>query len=204
MYPSYRGHYRIVYSTEPSGRVSGGIPLPYKMRILQRKGIRMKKTMVSRTTRPSMHASKPSARTSARGPKRTASPRKAPSSRTRPARNSMSRDTFTDSDIMSSRSAGINGFFDGGGGAAGALPAAQETAAAEAGNTRGIGSFLSGFGGIDGIISMMTKAQQMFKLFQQMGPIFKLISSFSGAKASTASVRSRRGRKTAYPIKGKR
>jgi len=52
------------------------------------------------------------------------------------------------------------------------------------------------FGGIDGIISMMGKANQMIKLFQQMGPLFKLLGMFGGGgKAATASVRLNRRRR---------
>ncbi|NHN31075.1 hypothetical protein [Paenibacillus agricola] len=50
-------------------------------------------------------------------------------------------------------------------------------------------SFLNGIGGIDGMLSMMGKAQQMFKLFQQMGPMFRMLNSFGGAQAVTASLR---------------
>lgn len=66
-------------------------------------------------------------------------------------------------------------------------PSAAAAAAAE---PAARASLLGGFGGIDGIISFMTKAQQMFKLFQQMGPIFKMIGAFGGAKATTSSLRS--------------
>lgn len=50
-------------------------------------------------------------------------------------------------------------------------------------------SLLSMFGGIDGLISIMGKAQQVFKLVQQMGPMFKMISSFTSPKAVTASLK---------------
>ncbi|SFL35380.1 hypothetical protein SAMN03159341_105227 [Paenibacillus sp. 1_12] len=49
-------------------------------------------------------------------------------------------------------------------------------------------SLASSFGGIDSMIAMMGKAQQMFKLFQQMAPMFKLLNSFGGAKALTAGL----------------
>ncbi|TDF99202.1 hypothetical protein [Paenibacillus piri] len=44
------------------------------------------------------------------------------------------------------------------------------------------------FESMDGIISMMTKANQMFKLVQQMSPFFKLFGLFGGGKAATASI----------------
>ncbi len=203
MYPSSQGQSRIVYSTE-KWMLAGYLPLPIQMRILQRKGIRMKKTIVSRPTRPSVHASRPQTRASARATTRNVSPRKQQPARLKQKRNRYARDTFRDSDIISSRSAGINGLMGGADEASAALPAAQEAAAPAGGNERGIGSLLGGFGGFDGIISMMTKAQQMFKLFQQMGPIFKLIGSFSGAKATTASVRTSRGTKAMRSRKGRR
>ncbi|MFD0675368.1 MULTISPECIES: hypothetical protein [unclassified Paenibacillus] len=60
-------------------------------------------------------------------------------------------------------------------------------------------SLLGGFGGIDGIISMMGKANQMIRLFQQMGPIMKLFGMFGGgAKVSTASVRLNRKNRSSY------
>jgi hypothetical protein len=59
-------------------------------------------------------------------------------------------------------------------------------------------SFLSGFGGIDGMISMMGKAQQMFRLFQQMGPMFKMLDSFGGSKAVTASLRKSMGQSQSF------
>jgi hypothetical protein len=62
-------------------------------------------------------------------------------------------------------------------------------------------SFLNGFGGIDGMISMMGKAQQMFRLFQQMGPMFKMFDAFGGAKAVTASLR--RSRMHLQPARSK-
>lgn len=63
---------------------------------------------------------------------------------------------------------------------------AESERAAESGKGFSIFSML---GGIDGIIGIMTKANQVFKLFQQMGPMFKLISSFASAKATTASLK---------------
>jgi hypothetical protein len=59
-------------------------------------------------------------------------------------------------------------------------------------------SFLNSFGGFDGIMSMVGKAQQMFRLFQQMGPLFKMFNSFGGAgaaKALTANLRESKRRK---------
>jgi hypothetical protein len=56
-------------------------------------------------------------------------------------------------------------------------------------------SFLNGMGGIDGLISMMGKAQQMFKLFQQMGPMFKMLDSLGGSKALTASLNKSMGQR---------
>lgn len=49
-------------------------------------------------------------------------------------------------------------------------------------------SLASAFGGIDSMIAMMGKAQQMFKLFQQMTPMFKMLNSLGGAKALTAGL----------------
>ncbi|WP_240416861.1 hypothetical protein [Paenibacillus periandrae] len=49
-------------------------------------------------------------------------------------------------------------------------------------------SLASAFGGIDSMIAMMGKAQQMFKLFQQMAPMFKMLNSLGGAKALTAGL----------------
>ncbi|MCS7458576.1 hypothetical protein N0M98_00365 [Paenibacillus doosanensis] len=107
------------------------------------------------------------------------------------------KDSFSDSDILPSTSSGLQGF--GGLGqdnAMGGFPAREEASSAPAAApAEQRASLLSSFGGIDGIISMMTKAQQVFKLFQQMGPIFKMIGAFGGAKATTASLRTGRGRK---------
>ena len=201
-YPSSRGNCRIVCSTD-KWIDAGSIPLPIQMRILQRKGIRMKKTIVSKPTRPSVHASRSTPRASARAVTEHVRSRKQQPAGLKRKRNRFSRDSFSESDIISAKSAGINGLLGDADGASAALPATQEAGSA-AGNERGIGSFLSGFGGLDGIISIMTKAQQMFKLFQQMGPIFKLISSFSSAKASTASVRTSQGAKVVRSRKGRR
>lgn len=110
------------------------------------------------------------------------------------------REPFSSKDIITSYSVGDSRQLDepafGAPGEREAAPAPAAEATAERG-----ASLLGGLGGLDGIISMMTKAQKMFKLFQQMGPIFKLIGSFSGlgGKATTASVRSGKGR-----VKGRR
>jgi hypothetical protein len=61
-------------------------------------------------------------------------------------------------------------------------------------------SFLRSFGGFDGIMSIMTRVQQVFRLFQQMGPMFKLFGFMGGgAKATTASIRPHRD---AVPVMG--
>ena len=78
---------------------------------------------------------------------------------------------------------------NGGGSTDTAEGAALDADRAAAAPAQGAGSFLSLFGGVDGIISMMTKANQVFKLFQQMGPMFKMIGSFASSKAVTASLK---------------
>ncbi|WP_028547790.1 hypothetical protein [Paenibacillus sp. UNC451MF] len=165
----------------------------------------MKKTTVSRPTRPSVHASKKTSKSSVHAPTRSAVPSKPQPLRPKPKKQRVSRPKFNNSDIMSSKSVGINGLLGSSDEAPSAVNEAQGEAAVPAvANERAGGSFLGGFGGIEGIISMMTKAQQMFKLFQQMGPIFKLISSFGGAKATTASVRTSKGTKAVRSRRGKR
>lgn len=85
----------------------------------------------------------------------------------------------------------------------GVLGALGGGGAASAGSPQAGGvDFLSLFkkvGGLDGIISTMSKVQRMYTLFQQMGPIFKLVGGFGGfgglggllggAQAKTASVK---------------
>ncbi|CAG7617323.1 hypothetical protein PAESOLCIP111_02011 [Paenibacillus solanacearum] len=86
-------------------------------------------------------------------------------------------------------------------GVLGALGGEGGTAAAGAPQTGGgdLSFLFKKVGGLDGIISTMSKVQRMYTLFQQMGPIFKLMGGFGGfgglggllggAQAKTASVK---------------
>lgn len=130
----------------------------------------MKKTAVSGTKKVSVKSSKKSPNRLKQKPRRI-------------------REAYSYYDHLSSGSPGVQGMLsetmeEAAGG--NERPSAQP---AEAAGSRAT-SLLGSFGGIDGIISVMTKAQQVFKLFQQMGPLFKMISAFGGAKAATASLRS--------------
>ncbi|CAG7647512.1 hypothetical protein ACFQI7_20275 [Paenibacillus allorhizosphaerae] len=93
----------------------------------------------------------------------------------------------------------VQGLFSAFGGGGGGGAAATGGAAAG-------GDFFSLFkkvGGLDGIISTMSKVQKMYTLFQQMGPIFKLMGGFGGmgsllggAQVKTASVKSGSGNRS--------
>lgn len=55
------------------------------------------------------------------------------------------------------------------------------------------------FGGLDGIMSMMGKVQQMIGIFQQIRPAFNMINAFMAPKAtvsSTAKVSNRKQSRT--------
>ncbi|MBW7455750.1 hypothetical protein ACFOLF_28320 [Paenibacillus sepulcri] len=54
-------------------------------------------------------------------------------------------------------------------------------------------------GGLDGIMSMMGKFQQMFGFFSQIGPMFKMFNSFMGPTATISN----RSQKNAGTGKGK-
>lgn len=56
---------------------------------------------------------------------------------------------------------------------------------------RGMLSFLDQWGGIDGVMSTMTKVQKMIRMFQQFGPLLNMFGSFGsffGGKAATTSL----------------
>lgn len=56
---------------------------------------------------------------------------------------------------------------------------------------RGFLPFLDQMGGLDGIISTMTKIQKMVKMFQSFGPMLNSFQSFGsmfGAKATTSGL----------------
>lgn len=89
----------------------------------------------------------------------------------------------------------VQGLFNpfGGGGLGGAAGSVDGAA-----SSGGLGAFFSRIGGLDGIISTMSKVQKVFTIMKQFGPIFKLIGGLGGlgfgggAKASTASLPSGR------------
>ncbi|MDF2960216.1 MAG: hypothetical protein K0S39_1951 [Paenibacillus sp.] len=75
----------------------------------------------------------------------------------------------------------------------------REAAAAASPN-----SLFGGIGGMEEIISMMGKANQMIRLFQQITPIFKMFGMLGGgAKATTASLRANRKSMLHSKIKSK-
>lgn len=56
-------------------------------------------------------------------------------------------------------------------------------------NLNQVKGFIDKMGGIDGIVSTMTRVQKMVSSFQQMAPMLKLLmGSFGGAKASSKAV----------------
>lgn len=70
-------------------------------------------------------------------------------------------------------------------------------------NMNQIKGFVDKMGGIDGIVSTMTRVQKMVSSFQQMAPMLKLLMGSFGAKAAAKSVgkgssytRKRQGRKS--------
>ncbi|WP_054025259.1 hypothetical protein [Bacillus sp. FJAT-28004] len=56
------------------------------------------------------------------------------------------------------------------------------------------GSMFSRIGGIDGIMSMMGRMQQLFGFVQQIPPTFKVVGSFFGPKATVSSLSSKQAR----------
>lgn len=68
-------------------------------------------------------------------------------------------------------------------------PGSGAPAASAASSGGDIFAFFKRIGGLDGIISTMSKVQKMYTIMQQMGPIFKLFGSFGGAQVKTKSVK---------------
>lgn len=76
---------------------------------------------------------------------------------------------------------GAGGGSSGGGGLLGSL------------NFNQIKGFVDKMGGIDGIVSTMTRVQKVVSSFQQMAPMLKLLMSSFGAKAAAKSVSRKKG-----------
>lgn len=65
--------------------------------------------------------------------------------------------------------------------------------------------FVDKMGGIDGIVSTMTRVQKMVSSFQQMAPMLKLLmGSFGGAKTASSTRKSSYKRKRSASRTGKR
>lgn len=85
----------------------------------------------------------------------------------------------------------VGGSSGGGGGGGGLLSSL---------NFGQIKGFVDKMGGIDGIVSTMTRVQKMVSSFQQMAPMLKLLMGSFGAKAASKSLKGgarsrKRGRK---------